>query len=235
MTTPHHASGSEAARHDLYAHIHKGLRACMSHLLVRLGRLDADDAAEVDELRGEIAALLAIARSHVEHEERFIHPVLRERAPGSSDLVAGEHGQHLEAIAALEARLPTLAGRPEAVAALYREFGAFVAENLEHMQHEETAHNAALWASCSDAELLAIEQRIVASLTPAEHAFTARWMLPHMNPAERAGLLAAMRSAAPPQAFDGLMSVLRPLLAGRDWAKLTAALGIPARPWPAVA
>ena len=40
-------------RHDIYAFIHKGLRAFMAHVLVRVGRLDAHDAAEVDaDLRG---------------------------------------------------------------------------------------------------------------------------------------------------------------------------------------
>ncbi len=223
------------ARHDLYAAIHKGLRACMSHVLVRVGRLDAHDAAEVAEVGAELQMLLTVCRHHVEHEETMIHPALRERAPGCCDAIADDHVGHRQTIDALEARLAELPGRPDAVAALYRELGEFVAHNLEHMQREEREHNAALWATHTDEELLAIERRIVASLTPIEHEFGARWMLPHLTPAERARLVGAMRAEAPAAVFEGLLAGLRPLLGGRDWAKLARALGMPARPWPAEA
>ena len=103
---------------------------------------------------------------------------------------------------------------------------AFVAENFEHMQREETEHNAVLWAHYSDAEILEIEHRIVGSLSPQESALTMRWMLPHMTPAERAGLLGGMRAQAPAEAFDGVLSQIRPLLGGREWRKLALALGL---------
>ena len=57
MTTP--------PRHDLYAFLHKGLRAFMTHTLLRVGRVDPHDEADVAEVQAELAALIALARGHV--------------------------------------------------------------------------------------------------------------------------------------------------------------------------
>lgn len=213
-------------RYDIYAFIHKGLRAFMAHTLVRVGRLDANDADEVAEVGAEVQALLDVCRGHLGHENDFVHGAMQARAPGSADGIAGEHEEHLTAIEHLAGLLAKVPGQPQAAQALYRALSAFVAENFEHMQREETAHNAVLWAHYSDEEILDIEHRIVASLTPEEAQLTMRWMLPHMTPAERAAMLGGMRQGAPAEAFDGVLSLIRPLLGGRDWRKLSLALGL---------
>ena len=215
-----------APRYDIYAFIHKGLRAFMAHTLVRVGRLDATDTDEVAEVGAEVQALLDTCRSHLEHENDFVHPAMQARAPGSCSRIADEHEQHLEDIARLQSLLAGMPGSPEGARALYRALVAFVAENFEHMQREESEHNAVLWRHYSDAEILDIEHRIVGSLKPEETALSMRWMLPHMTPSERAAMLGGMRQAAPKEAFDGILSLIRPLLGGRDWRKLSLALGL---------
>jgi hemerythrin-like domain-containing protein len=217
MTTP---------RHDIYAFIHKGLRAFMAHTLVRVGRLDAEDDAEVAEVAREVGALIDICRDHLKHENEVIHPAMESRAPGSTRRIADDHDHHaasLDRLAALLARVP---GSPAAARTLYQALAAFVAENFEHMQREETEHNAVLWAQFGDDEIRALEHRIVSSLSPEAAAQAMRWMLPHMTPAERAGMLGGMRANAPAAAFDGVLSLVRPLLGGRDWRKLALALGL---------
>lgn len=213
-------------RYDIYAFIHKGLRAFMAHTLVRVGRLDAHDPAEVAELGEELSALLSICRSHVHHENDVIHAAMQSRAPGSTQRIAGEHEEHLAAIDRLQQMLAAVPGDAAAAQALYRALSHFVAENFEHMQREETEHNAVLWATHSDEEIQALEHRIVSSLSPEESSLGMRWMLPHMTPAERAAMLAGMRLAAPAEVFEGVLSLIRPLLGGRDWRKLSLALGL---------
>ena len=219
---------NNTARYDIYAFIHKGLRAFMAHTLVRVGRLDPHDAAEVAEVGAELRALLAACQSHLEHENDFVHAAMEARSPGSSSRIADEHVEHEESIAMLGALLDRLPSDPGVAPGLYRALGAFVAHNLEHMGIEEGEHNAVLWTTYSDEELAAIEQRIVASLSPEESALTMRWILPHLSPAERAGMLAGVRAHAPAEAFDGMLCMVRPLLGGREWLKLSQALALPA-------
>ncbi|WP_395699294.1 hemerythrin domain-containing protein [Aquabacterium sp.] len=217
---------SNAPRHDIYAFIHKGLRAFMAHTLVRVGRLDAHDPAEVAEVGAELKALLAICRGHLEHENHVIHSAMQARAPGSATALGIEHEGHIVAIDQLAQLLEQVPGNAEAAKTLYRTLSHFVAENFEHMQREETEHNAVLWATHTDDEIRALEHRIVSSLKPEQSALSMRWMLPHMTPAERAAMLGGMRRTAPAEVFDTVLSQVRPLLGGRDWRKLSVALDL---------
>lgn len=213
-------------RFDIYALIHKALRAYMTHTLLRVGRLDSDDAQEVAEVSDEVRLLLDFCASHVQHENDIVHAALEERAPGGTAAIAAEHLDQEQAIRGLRALNASLADDPQAAGALYHALAAFVAGNLEHMAEEETAHNALLWAHFSDEELLALQHRIHQKVDAWQMQLAMRWMLPHLNPAERAAVLGGFRRSAPADAFAGLLDMVRPLLPQRDWRKLSVALAL---------
>lgn len=213
-------------RHDIYAFIHKGLRAFMAHTLVRVGRLDAHDSADIAVVSEEVRALLDICEHHLENENRHVHPAMEARQPGSCADAAAEHEAHALEIAQLRWLLERVPGNDEAAQGLYRRLSDFVGHNFEHMGKEEREHNAVLWAHYSDDEIRAIEHAIVSGEAPDRLQLAMRWMLPHMTPNERAGMLGGMRRTAPAEVFDGVLNLIRPLLGGRDWRKLTLALGI---------
>ena len=116
---------------------------------------------------------------------------------------------------------------------LYRHLALCVAENFQHMHIEETANAALLWTHYSDAELHAIHDRLVATLSPQEHLLVARWMVPASTPAERAGLFAELKTQTPPEAFLGVLMHVQPHLDASGWTKLSRAIGVPQMPEPA--
>jgi hypothetical protein len=155
---------------------------------------------------------------------------MEERAPGSTRHTAGDHRDHLHWFEDLETACLAVEqaqgeARAEAAAVLYRKLALFVGENFVHMNTEETENNEVLWRTHSDAELIAIERAIVASLSPQEKLFSGRWMLPVLTPAERALVLSTMRASLPPQAFAGILTMLMSKLTDANWHKLTAAIG----------
>jgi hypothetical protein len=231
------APAGGAPRVDLYATIHKALRSMMSDTLLRVGRLDCDDADELATALDRASELLAACRSHVAKENKYVHSAIEARQPGASERIAGEHVAHLDAIGALEADVVALRALPSAGAAsrLYGRLARFVADNFEHMHVEETQHNVALWAAYSDAELLQIHQRILASIDAAEMAQVLRWMVPAMTPAERAAMLGQMQLQMPPEAMRDVLAIVRPELDSRAWDKLARALNIPAAAGPEAA
>ncbi|WP_457444012.1 hemerythrin domain-containing protein [Roseateles sp. P5_E4] len=210
-------------RLDLYAHIHKALRLFMSDTLQQLSRLDVDDPLELATSLGQLDALLDAARHHLDKENEFVHPAIEARRAGASAAIEVEHEEHLDAIAGLRAESAALRAMPSASAAqrLYRRFAAFVAHNLEHMGVEESRHNLALWAAYSDAELLDIHHRILASIGPREMSETLRWMIPALTPAERALVIGSL----PPPVQAPVLASARALLNDTAWAKLCRALG----------
>lgn len=224
------AQQTASARPELYAAVHKGLRAAMSDALLAVGRLDCDDADEVAEVLARVRALLALCREHLEVEERAIHPSMEARCPGSAAQTAADHREHLLSFISLEAAVQVVERasareRPGAASRLYRQLAVFVGENFLHMHVEETDNTSILWQTHSDADLAGVHQAIVSAIPPAQMAAFLRWMVPFQSPAERAAMLGAMQRTAPAQVFEGVLAGVRPHLSRRDWSKLAAALG----------
>lgn len=227
-TTP---TPTSVPRLDLYAPIHKALRAWMFDTLVCLGRVDGRDPAALSAALRQVEALMAVCEGHILHEETFLHPVLeacRRDAAREADQAHNGHQRQVERMKAAIAGLRSTHGGPllSGLTALYRELALFVAENLEHMHWEETVHNEVLWARHSDAELERVHDALVQSIPPQEMAEILRHMLPALSPIERIGMLADMRSKMPPGAFDGVLALAQSVLPAHDLAVLLHELGI---------
>jgi len=225
----HARRGAGAPRADLYLFVHKGLRAFLSDTLNRCGRMDASDEKDVAETLAQVRDLVAICRSHLEKEEKFLHPAMEARRPGASRQTSDDHVSHLQAFEDIEANVRDVeeAGIAERAAAarhLYHHLALFVAENLEHMHVEETENNEVLWATYTDEELMALQNQLIGSIPPDDMRTFLRWMIPAMAPAERAILLGGIKQNAPGEVFTMTMMSLKPHLAERDWNKLIAAL-----------
>lgn len=223
-----------APRVDLYTRIHKALRAQMSAAIATFARLDALDAEDVAAALQQLDALLATCTKHLETENAFVHPAMEARRPGSTAAIAGEHVHHEQDIAhlgtlgeALRAAAPQ--ERMPAAMRLHSGLCAFVAENFIHMAQEEAEHNAVLWACYTDAELIALEAALVASLPPEYKMASLRTMLPAINHAERMGMLQGMRASAPPPVFAAALDMLRDELGAKDWNKVERDLGLQAQ------
>jgi Hemerythrin HHE cation binding domain len=234
MTHAHHLTAIPdlKGRYDIYGPIHKGLRKAQCDLLARIGNTDFDDNRATASLLSDMRGLLALAAAHVEHEDRHIHDALRARDAGSVDRLEHQHDDHRGAFAEFE----TLLGRIEAAGAnersalgrrLYLAFGNYVAHDLEHMLEEETVAAPQLWSLLSDAELMAIENRIVGSLPPEKAMAFMRLMIPAINPLERATLLGGMKQQAPREAFDAVIEfAARPNLSAAEFADLARRLDL---------
>lgn len=233
IDAPSHAAASTAGRLDLYAPIHKALRRFMGDTLDLVGTMDVFDAEDMIRVLGQLQALLTMCERHIVHENTFVHAAIEARQPQGAQRTADDHLEHAHSIEALrqEARgLSTTApsARPPLALRLYRHLALFVAENLQHMHFEETVNNAALWALYSDDELHDLHEQLLASIPPHEHLEVARWMVPAMSPAERAGMLNGMRLQMPPEAFMEVLTTVRPHLDDRAWDKLARDLKLAA-------
>lgn len=229
------AASTSSSRENLYAGIHKALRAFMTDTLLAVGRADPSDPQDVADASGLVIGLMDLCEAHVQHENSFVHPAIEARTPGVCGEVAQDHVAHLHHIQRLRAAAQQLTGLDDplqagALHALYLELSLFVADNLQHMHVEETRHNAALWSAYTDAELRAIHDALVATIPPSEMMQVMRWMLPQMHALERLQVLGGMRQGAPAPVFQAVLDVVQPHLSPRDWAKLTQGLGLPAVP-----
>jgi hemerythrin-like domain-containing protein len=231
------AASLAAPRVDMYAGIHKALRALMAHTLLALGRMDVADEEEFASHCERVMDLLDLCRSHLQHENTFVHAAIEARAPGAARVLECEHGEHEAAITALAAGVTQLLGcapsaRPAATQALYRQLALFIAHNFEHMHAEETTHNSVLWAHYSDGELMEVHNALVASIPPEEMMAILRWLVPFMSPPERTAMLADMRAHAPAPVFAAVLDSVKPHLTPYEWIKLMRSLDLQAETAP---
>ena len=221
-------------RFEPYAAVHKGLRALMADTLLALGRTDASDGAELQATTERLLEMLEFCRSHTRHENEFLHPAIEARSPGTSSATVIDHTLHEQAIDQLKKAARQLPESPAeqraaALLELYRGVALFVAHNLEHLHHEETTHNATLWAYYTDAQIEALHDELVASIEPEQSIFIMRWMLPAMNPAERAHLMRKLRATAPPPVIDAVLQAVRGALDPQAWQALAWSSAEPRR------
>lgn len=206
-----------ADRYDIYRLIHKGLRAYLCETLTAVGRLDSDDLPAVTRTCADVQALLTFCRTHLEKEETYVHPALEAAKRGSSADTTEDHVHHQQDITRLQGRLDAVlaaspASRAGTIHALYLDLSLFVAENLRHMQEEETRNNATLWDGYSDPEIQEIEARIVSSIPPADSLQVLRWIAPSVTPTERNDFLNGVRQTVPAAMFRDIETFVDSLL-----------------------
>jgi hypothetical protein len=213
-TLPHRHDAARAPRFDMYGPVHKALRRFMGETLQCAGSLDPSDDAELADVLAQVEALMASMRSHLKHENDFLHAAIEARQPAGARQTAEDHVGHLETIAALESDVSALRAAPREqremrASRLYRHLALFIAENLHHMHIEETANTALLWAHYTDAELVEIHDRLLANIAPADMMGWLRWFAVALGPNELAGMLGDMRAKAPAEAFGAVLQAVR--------------------------
>ena len=101
-------AATQPPRMDMYAGIHKALRALMTDTLLAVGRMDVGDELETAQTTQRVVELLDFCRLHLRHENQFVHAAIEARAPGASEAVAHEHEEHERHIDALAAEVESL-------------------------------------------------------------------------------------------------------------------------------
>ena len=220
-------------RADPYTAIHKALRHFMADTLVRIGSMDVRDAEEAGGALEQLGGLLAMLRAHVSHENTFIHVAIEQRRPGAQHRVGDDHDNHLATIDELETEARALLNardREGAALRLYRQLALFAAENLEHMHVEETSNHALLWELFSDAELIALHDRLMASVPVSTLAASLRWFAGALNFEELTALLGAMKSTLPTEGFAAALDGVRLQMSEARWSRLARRLAVPQVP-----
>ena len=224
------ASTLNTERYDSYVVIHKALRALTADTLVRIGRMDTNDDADTQAVVEQVRRAIALGEAHLLKEEGFVHPAMEARAPGSTRRASADHVSHTQAFAKIRAtcnEIEASHGEVRAASAkcLYRRFALLMAEDLIHMDTEETENNSVLWATYTDAEIVGLVERLVASIPPETLTQYLPWMVAANAPRDRVKLLEGLRQGMPSDAFFRLVSAVLPQLPIVDRGKLVKALG----------
>lgn len=221
----------ETVTFDMYRNIHKGIRNGLFSVTLAAGQLDPHDGDAVRTIRDRWADLVSVLVAHAEHEDEFVQPVIERFAPEYADEIADAHPR----LEAQMAELEVLADRATDACdkqvrllthRLYLGLASFTAEYLQHQEFEEFEVMVMLSQHLSFDELLAIDNAIVASITPDMMAKSAALMLPAMNIDDQAELYEGARAGVPPEVFGAMVALAESMLEPTRFQALTTRLGL---------
>lgn len=208
-------------RLDVYTAVHKMQRARLFDLTVEAGKTDPADTVTTARLAAAVDALAAELAAHGEHEDRFIHPLLRQHAPALAETLEAAHVQLDARLGQLRQVAATYAASPGDPNVLYRALAAFTATYLDHLALEEGEALPALWEGCTDDELMGILVSFKGSRSDVENLTSALAQLATLNPTE----IARMASVGlGPVGVSEVAEVLATLLDPRQLGALRGAL-----------
>jgi hypothetical protein len=220
------------ARVDLYRNVHVGQRARLFGLAVALGAADVVERGVLADLTERCLAMIDELREHADHEDTFIHPLLRERAPEAADALDAEHVGLDAVLAALGHRariLPTVSADalPAAQHDLYLAVNELISAYLAHLHAEETVAMPALWERCTDDEVGAVFDAFRASRTAEESLADLRRMLPFLPPGTRATIARAVLDGSPAEQADRILDAVSATLSPGQRTRLREDLAGP--------
>lgn len=219
----------QTKRYNLFNQIHKALRGMMYHAAANIQRTDFS-APEAAATINELESLLRLLDDHAEHEDNYILPHVLRHEPKLVEAFEQDHIIDHRLTASLYEQIAAwrASGNPEQKAAIgYKLFYAFnelIAFNLYHMNKEENELSFVLWKHCTDAELIGMQQEIMASIAPETLMVESAWMMRSLSNPEIIGWLGAVRATAPAEVFGGLIRLAEEVLPQPRFAQIAAAV-----------
>jgi hypothetical protein len=198
-------------RLDVYTAVHKMHRARLFSLTLEAGQADPADILTMSRLAAATDALAAELTAHADHEDRFIHPLLRQNAPSLAARLDAAHATldarlgHLRQVASAATAPAGPAADPNA---LYRALAAFTAAYLEHLAVEEGEALPALWDGCTDEELSGILASFRGSRSDAENLTSLLAQLATLSPPEIHRMIAAGLGPVPASDVSELLATI---------------------------
>lgn len=197
-------------RYNTFNQIHKALRALLYDTALTLQQTNFNDAEETALAIEKVKLAADMFDDHAHHEDNYVLPAIAAYEPSVVATFEAEHVTDMKLSAQLKDAIYAVElaqkAKAEMGAELTKSFIAFMVFNLNHMAKEEDVINKILWRYYSDAEIIAINQKIVANLTPWAMEVSASWMMRGMNTPEIVNWLRAVSKTAPEHISQALFA-----------------------------
>lgn len=215
----------------LWRDVHKGIRFGLVTVIGVSGSTDPDDAEERETLSEVVHELVDLLDSHAEVEDRITGPVIDESLPALGAEIHAAHAELAPRAAALRDAADRLLASDDhhaAMRTLHLDLAAFAGEYFVHQDHEERVVLPALEAAVGLERVRELEGEFVAAVSPDDRMLGLEFMVPAMNVAERAEVIAAIRATAPTEVIAEVWELVTDVLDAEEVAALEARLDRPA-------
>ena len=230
-----------SAKENLFVPIHKGLRAMIYGMGLRLGTTDFTNVRESNALAESLKqdltrslsdCMLCLFLTHAVHEEADLFPAVRRHAPIVADLMVKEHREIILKVHDVSQICEELRGesaperRIEVGDRLNRQASELFAYYLAHMSNEEATMVPVVWEHHTDEQLRTLHDKFYNGISMTQFEIWMRWTLPALNPQELRALLRSFKTDPLPNRFTDALRIGRETLGPERWAIVEADLGV---------
>ena len=199
-------------RYNVFKNIHKGLRTMLFSTQMKWQQTDFT-SPEAASMVANLETVLYYYDQHAGHEDHFILSKIIQQEPQIAAALEEEHvvdhelSQNLRSLLNHWKDASSNETRESAAAAVFYALNEFIAFNLYHMNKEETILLPLLWKHFSDAEILGMQDNIVASINPEILIEESRWMMRSISDTEIQEWLGGVKMSAPDFVYNTFMQM----------------------------
>lgn len=216
-------------RYQVFDVPHKALRLAFSNLLTLAGKTDFSIPQDMVSLKQLMAEVFSLVKSHSHHEDDICFPDIDRLLPEATKHDREEHIKLHARLDELMVEIDAIQHNTENVTKagrdLYTKLCVLHADMLNHMMEEERDTQPLYWQYMTDEELMAMEPRIMAAMTPDMSMLWLKYILPTKTETELVEMLSGMRQFAPPPAFEATMNLAETLLTPTEWSSFQERFG----------
>ena len=178
------------------------------------------------------ACVICLLHQHAGLEDDYVFPDVRQFEPKMIDTLSTVHREVVRKIAdvwKVADEVKTLKNREERLEKgneLNRTTNDLFAFYLTHLNSEESTLVPAMWKHFTDEQILAMQRRVIASLTPEQATQWNSWLFPSLNINELTGMFIGLKKGAPPPVFQNMTRIAEKTLSEDRWAALKTKAGL---------
>jgi hypothetical protein len=225
-----------ADRHNFFTFPHKPFRHMWMDVVAAVGRTNPTLEKDLEALDTKVAFACDVYAHHNRDESEWFATRVRELDSALATRWLRDHDSHLEVLTKLTARVHAIRGNPSVeartkeLADLYRYVCHFLAEDLVHMEFEQTEIMSSFQKAYTDEQLRAMEQQFIQErIDPAFMQSLTPLFLQAGNVDDRTFLLTMAKQKMPPPAFNQMLSgLVANIVAPEELSQLKTRLGVSA-------
>lgn len=206
---------------------HKGLRNALCQLTLLAGKTDYANPDSVAKLQAMGKEVFHLLKDHSHTEDKFILAPLEAKAKGSTAEFADDHKEIEELETELYEELMAFNGHhsEEDGHRFYLDLCDFQSFYLMHIDGEDTEIEPLMQAHFTDDELMGHQIEIMQEMSLETLLLWFKYIVPARRLEENAQVLRGFKGAAPQEAFDAAMAVIKNELDEMEYQRLVEMIG----------
>lgn len=187
---------------------HKYITFVMNELDNKIGKADFRDAEQTKKIMDDLSSVVNLLFFHAKHEDEKIHVLLKKHNSVIFKETESDHRNHEIVFNSLKEQLSNLShakSDKEKIDCGYHfhlSYRKFIAENLEHINREETLLMPELSRLCTKEDLESIDYPVYQIMTSEELIGMLKALFPVLNPDDKEYFICDLVDAVPNQVIE---------------------------------